>query len=185
MTIFGLTYDDMRQIPPNQNPVVWLIWHIARTEDSINLQAFGDEQVLDQDDWMKRMRCERRDMGTGMTADEVADFARTVDVQAVLDYYSAVGKRTRDRIRSLSDAELMAIPDKHRERALQEGGLVVGEGGKWVVEADMARGRPVFGYLIWTAAGHNFLHLGECQAVRGQLGKPFDPRSLIPASATP
>jgi hypothetical protein len=180
MMVFGLTYEDMRQIPPKQNPIVWLIWHNARSEDAINLQAFGKAQVLDEEGWMERMRCDRRDIGTGMTAEEVSEFARTVDVQAVLDYYTAVGQRTRDHLRTLSDEDLMAVPDDHRERALH-GGLVVGE-GKWVTEANTSQGRPVYGYLLFNAAGHNFMHLGECGAVRGQLGKPFDPRSLITAT---
>jgi hypothetical protein len=180
VSLHDLTYDDMRAIPPNQNPIVWLIWHIARCEDAVNLLAFGEEQVVDRDNWTSRMHCDRRDFGTGMTAEDVADFARTVDVQAVLDYHTAVGERTRERLKTITIEDLMSVDDDRLDRLVEEG-IVIGD-GLWVHEARLYAGWTAAQFLTWLAGSHNYLHLGECQAVRGQLGKSLDPRSLITAN---
>ena len=47
------------------------------------------------------MRITRRDMGTGMTAEEVAALNEGADVAAVRAYRSAVGVRTREIVRTL------------------------------------------------------------------------------------
>ena len=47
------------------------------------------------------MRYDRRDIGTGMTDDEVASFTADADVAAVWAYRSAVAARTRDVVRTL------------------------------------------------------------------------------------
>ena len=50
------------------NSLVWLLWHMARTEDvAVNLVVVGRAQVLD-DRWTKRMNIPWRTIGTGMNA---------------------------------------------------------------------------------------------------------------------
>jgi len=71
----GLSDDQLRLRPGDGvNSIVWLLWHMARTEDvAVNLVVAARAQVLDGA-WARRMRVPRRDMGTGMTSAEVAAY---------------------------------------------------------------------------------------------------------------
>ena len=64
----GLTDDQMRARPgKGLNSLVWLLWHMARTEDvAVNLVVAGRPQVLD-DDWLRRLNVPWRTIGTGPT----------------------------------------------------------------------------------------------------------------------
>jgi hypothetical protein len=99
----GLSDAQLRLRPgKGLNSIVWLLWHTARVEDvAVNLIVLACRQVLDEA-WTTRMNYTRRDIGTGMTADEVAEFSETVDTNAVLAYRAAVGTRTREVIPTLA-----------------------------------------------------------------------------------
>jgi hypothetical protein len=101
----GLTEADLRARPAEGvNSIVWLLWHMARTEDaSVNLVVAHRPQVLD-DDWVHRLGVPWRHIGTGMTDDEVSELTRQVDVAAVRAYRDAVGRRTREVVRALAPA---------------------------------------------------------------------------------
>jgi DNA-binding NtrC family response regulator len=68
----GLTDEQVRgHVHPAANPLAWLLWHIARSEDaSVNLLVAAGPQVLD-DAWARRLKVARRDIGEGMTMAEV------------------------------------------------------------------------------------------------------------------
>ena len=81
----GLGDDVLLRMPDEHtNPIVWLLWHMARSEDvGINLVLTGRPQVLD-DDWCTRMHVEDRDIGTGMTMQEVSLMSEQLDPSAAL-----------------------------------------------------------------------------------------------------
>jgi hypothetical protein len=101
----GLTEADLRARPaPGVNSILWLLWHMARTEDaSVNLVVAHRQQVLD-DDWVRRLGVPWRHIGTGMTDDEVSELTRRADVEAVRAYRDAVVHCTREVVRTLAPA---------------------------------------------------------------------------------
>ena len=67
------------------NSLVWLLWHMARSEDAyINVLLMKRPQVLDRPEWTGRLRVERRDTG------------------ALRAYRTAVGQATRAAIADLA-----------------------------------------------------------------------------------
>src|SRR5262249_25594966 len=98
----GLTDEQMRVRPgPGLNSLVWLLWHMARTEDvAVNVVVAARAQVLDEA-WVNRMKIPWRIIGTSMTHDEVAALTANADVAAVRAYRSAVGRRTREVVQAL------------------------------------------------------------------------------------
>jgi hypothetical protein len=168
-----LTEADLRARPAKGvNSVLWLLWHMARTEDaSVNLVVANGRQVLD-DDWARRLRLEWRHIGTGMTDDEVAEVTRRADVAAVRAYRAAVGRRTRDVARALPPsawAEPVTLADT--TRAAEAGAFgphsswVDGVGFKaWQDQSRAAR-------LAGAALRHNAMHIGEAVTVRGLAGR--------------
>ena len=167
--VFGEASDDQMRMRPGQglNSLVWLLWHMARTEDAaVNPVVAGRAQVLD-DEWMRRMHVRWRIIGTGMTDDEVTEMTARADIAAVRAYRSAVGLRTREVVQALRAAawdEIIGVEDIRR-------GAVAGAFRDWV-EGEH------YPWLGWTrgdqlassALRHNAAHIGEAVTVRGLAG---------------
>jgi hypothetical protein len=170
-----LTDDQMRARPgPGLNSLVWLLWHMARTEDvSVNLVVVDGRQVWD-DDWARRLNAPWRIIGTGMPEGEVAELTARADIAALRAYRDAVGRRTQGIVRTLKPAaweEIVGVTDT--ARAARAGTFrsntswVEGTGYRsWQDQSRAAR-------LAGGALRHNALHLGEAITVRGLCGFPL------------
>jgi hypothetical protein len=168
----GLPEDHMRRRPrEGLNSIVWLLWHMARTEDvAVNLVVAGRAQVFDEA-WARRMKVPRPDMGTGMTTDEVATLSEHADVAAVRRYRSAVGIRTREVVQALAPGawdEILSLADTTRAAAVG----AFGRNDEWV---EGVGHRPWQGHtrghqLGQTAIRHNTAHIGEGVTIRGLAG---------------
>jgi hypothetical protein len=165
----NLAEADLRARPvKGVNSILWLLWHMARTEDaSVNLVVANGRQVLD-DDWVRRLGVPWRHIGTGMTDDEVSELTRRADVATVRAYRDAVGRRTREVVRALPPAawdEPVTLADTSRAAAAG----VFGPNTSWVDGAgfkpwqDQSRAARLSG----AALRHNALHIGEAVTVRG------------------
>ena len=167
--VFGELSDDQMRIRPGKglNSLVWILWHMARTEDAaVNPVVAGRDQVLD-DEWVRRMNVPWRIIGTGMTDDEVTDMTARADVAAVRAYRSAVGLRTRAVVQALRpDAWEEIVDDEDIKRAAAAGAF-----------RDWAEGQK-YPWLGWTRADqlassalrHNAGHIGEAVTIRGLAG---------------
>lgn len=164
----GLSDEMARARPrPDLNSVVWLIWHMARSEDvALNTVVAGRPQVLEAEGWSERLGVNRVDIGTGMSEEEVGEFTERVNVAALRSYRAAVGRRTREVIGGIAvdSLEAPAHPDRI-EQAFADG--AVEAGGRWV--KDFWHGKSV-GFFLWLGTGHNFMHLGEANLVRSLVG---------------
>src|SRR3972149_4152820 len=95
----------MRARPHGLNSLAWLVWHMARSEDvGINVVIAGRRQVFDEGDWAARLNVTRRDVGTGMSADEVAELSEQIRIPELRLYRAAVGRRTREVVAALPPA---------------------------------------------------------------------------------
>jgi len=168
----GLSDEQMRIRPlPRLNSLVWLLWHMARTEDAaVNPVVAARDQVLDED-WIRRMNVPQRTIGTGMTSDEVTQMSVRADVAAVRAYRSAVGRRTQEVVRALRPEawdEIVEAADIRRAAA-------AGALRDWVDGAN-------YPWLGWTRAEqlassalrHNSAHIGEAVTVRSLAGVGLD-----------
>jgi len=164
----GLSDEQMRLRPgPRLNSLVWLLWHMARTEDAaVNPVVAARDQVLDEH-WLRRMNVPWRTIGTGMTTDEVTEMSTRADVGAVRAYRSAVGRRTQEVVRALRTEawdEIVEVPDIRRAAA-------AGALRDWVEGAS-------YPWLGWTRAEqlassalrHNSAHIGEAVTIRSLAG---------------
>jgi hypothetical protein len=111
--VTGLTDAQLRQCLDRHNSIVWLLWHIARVEDFIiNIGVRAVPQVFDRDGWQSRLGVTRRDIGTGMSDKEVAEFSARVDVAAVRAYRAAVAQETRSGL-TARDFDDLDKPAEH------------------------------------------------------------------------
>lgn len=166
----GATDAQLRQRPHGLNSVVWLVWHATRVEDAaVNRFVADRPQVLEDGDWRPRLGIERRDVGPGMTGDDVEALSTEIDVAALRGYASAVAERTRAIVDALAPVDWGEIvpPERIRRVVLDEGLLV--DSGRWVEEF-WAKGHARGWYLLQTALLHPYGHWFDASATRGQLG---------------
>jgi hypothetical protein len=166
--IKGLTEEQMRASPgKGMNSIVWLFWHMARTEDvAMNILIAGRPQVLSEGEWIERLNLSRHDIGTSMNDEEVRGISEQIDIPTLLAYRNAVGRRTREIVRDLRVEELDEQVDSVRTgKLLEEGALV--EGARRV--ARFWGGEKKATILSLPATGHPFMHLAEALTIRRLL----------------
>ena len=167
--VFGTPNDVQMRVRPAKgvNSLVWLLWHMARTEDvAVNLVVTAGTQVLD-DAWARRMNVARRDTGSGMTEDEVDGLTARADIAAVRAYRSAVGVRTREVVWALRPEAWDEIIDE-ADIARAAAGIDFreyrpGQEHPWRGDSRAQR-------LSGAAVGHNRMHLGEAITISGLAG---------------
>ncbi len=168
----GLTDDQMRARPGNGlNSLIWLLWHMARTEDvAVNIVVSDGRQVLD-DDWTRRMNVPWRTIGTGMTDADVGDLTARADVDAVRAYRAAVGRRTQDVVRALRPEEWNEIVGfTDTARAASAGAFAPNTAWVHGVGYKPWQGHSRAAQLAGSAIRHNAMHLGEAVTVRSLAG---------------
>jgi len=162
--VYKLEEPQLRLRPHGLNSIAWLLWHIARTEDvAANVVLASKPQVLDLEGWAGRLGVSRRDIGTGMSPEEVADLSAEVHISALRDYRLEVGRRTRTRV------QVMGPDDWHRpveeariRQAFSEGAFLPTHSWPYAFWG----GHSVADLLAWPCLGHSLMHLGQAMWVR-------------------
>jgi len=163
----GLTDDQLRLRPQGWNSIAYLLWHMARCEDvAANVIVAQRPQVFDEGEWPGRLRIIRRDIGTGMTDEEVEELSRAIDLPNLRAYRSAVGRRTQDVARELPDAEWDRTVSAAIVREAAAQGAFTAE-SEWV--AKFWEGKSKGWFLYWLAVGHNYMHIGHAGWVKEML----------------
>jgi hypothetical protein len=157
---------------PVLNSVAWIIWHMARAEDTgVNRFVVDQRQVFDDGDWGEQMKLTIRHHGGGMADAEVTALSQQIDLPALRSYYTAVRARTVEVVKKLTPDYLDEIPDAaDRLRQIFAEGIV-----------DPARDRERLPYPEWSrgellvhlAMTHNYGHMYEVCTVCSLLGVSF------------
>jgi hypothetical protein len=163
-----LTDQQLRHIPNRSlHSIAWLLWHSARTEDvAINLLLANADQLLYADHWFERLALPTRDIGTEMSATDIAALSAQIDIAALLAYRLAVGQRTREIVQRLAASEVRQQVEVERiERVKAEGALVPAAYGV----AEYWGRHSKANLLLIPATRHSFTHLNEAGRVRQKL----------------
>jgi hypothetical protein len=165
----NVSQSQMRDRPaPDLNSIVWNVWHMARTEDAgINLYVAGQEQVYNHE-WGARMNMPIRHQGTGMTIEEVDEFSRLLNIDALREYIGSVTGRTREVVRNLSAATLAEEIEATRGAyiALEEG--IAHPNASYL--AENYNGWSKAKCLVHFGLTHPFQHTGEIGVLGSLLG---------------
>ena len=164
----GLADYELRARPHGVNPIVWLLWHVARIEDAaISYFVAERPQLLDREPWMERMNVPHRHRGTAMTSDEVDELSARVDVAALRAYWDAVGRSTCEIVAGLTPGRLDEIVStEERHRVLVDEGLAAPhEPPAALTPVPKPRGW----FLAWPGLTHSYGHFFEGYVTRGQV----------------
>ena len=135
------------QPKPQSNSIGWLAWHTIRSQDRLNADLFGEEQLWVREKWYVKFnrKNDPKDTGVGHTAEQVSGF-RVPDVQTYLNYYQAVFARTKQYITTL-----LSTSDLQRE----------------VASPTLGTTNTVEARLLGTI--NNFQHVGQAGYLKGML----------------
>lgn len=163
----GLSDEQLRIRPNGWNSIAWLLWHMARCEDvAANVIVARRPQVFDEGRWAEHLNVARRDIGTGMTDEEVDELSKRIDIPNLRAYRMAVGRRTREVSRALPATEWdHNVDEAVVEQAVAQGAL--GPESGWV--AKFWEGKSKAWFLYWLAVGHNYMHLGQAGWVKEMI----------------
>ena len=98
--VTGMTTEQLQYQPkPESNSIGWLIWHAIRTQDRMNADLFGEDQLWVNAQWYLKFNRtpDQNDTGYGHTPAQVASF-KAPDAQTLLDYARMVHDRTGEYI---------------------------------------------------------------------------------------
>jgi uncharacterized damage-inducible protein DinB len=111
----GLSAEQLHWAPkPGANSIGWLVWHLARVQDShITELIDGAEQLWATGEWASRfgLKPDPDDTGYAHTAAQVAA-VRPDGPDVLISYFDAVAARTRDWLRTLSAKDLDRVVDE-------------------------------------------------------------------------
>jgi hypothetical protein len=168
----GLTDAQVRQRPNGVNSIAWLVWHLSRVLDAAVSRFVVDRpQVLEEGDWNRRMRLARRDVGSGMTAEEAEALSAGIDVNALRGYHRAVAERAKAIATSLAPEAWTEIVPAERIRRVVEAEALLVDAGRWVEEF-WAHGHSRAWYLLQVGLLHPYGHCFDGMVTRGLLGLP-------------
>ena len=95
-TVSGLTTGQLHYQPrAESNSIGWLIWHATRSQDRMNADLFGEDQLWVSGNWYLKFNRlpDQNDTGYGHSPTQVANF-KAPDTRTLLDYARVVHERT-------------------------------------------------------------------------------------------
>ena len=172
----GLTPEELTATPiPGVNPIGFILWHMARSQDwAVNTAVRDATELIKRDPW-RSTPLAHPGMGTGFDLDEAVAVARRFELEDLVAYADAVHRDTLDWLDSVGEADLDAIPDvaghdaPHPEyqtpgfRAEMDGGPEHDD-----AVADTG-GLPVWIFLTSVSITHLHRHLGEVDLLKDLL----------------
>ncbi|MCH8103560.1 MAG: DinB family protein [Chloroflexi bacterium] len=100
----GMTLAQILWRPAEEsNPMAWLAWHIARTQDLRSSHLLGREQIWNEDGWHERFGLPADPANTGRGhSDADVSALQPESVEAVAMYCALASRRAREYVGSLS-----------------------------------------------------------------------------------
>ncbi|AGL19944.1 DinB family protein [Actinoplanes sp. N902-109] len=111
----GLSAEQLAAAPAEgANTVGWLVWHLARVQDSHIAELLGEDQIYASGDWAASfgLQPDPGNTGYGHDAAQVAE-VRPRDAQALTGYHQAVHDRTMGYLAGLTEQDLDRVVDEN------------------------------------------------------------------------
>ncbi len=164
----GLIDEALRAIlPGTEHSIAWILWHMARIEDvTMNLLLVNKKQVFTAGNWKQKLKIPISDTGNLMPPAKIVQLGKKIDIPALLKYRNAVGKRTRQNVKSLDPALWKHKVDPARIARL------VPEGAMNPAATDVMAywsGLTYAGLLLMPPTRHNLIHLNEILKIKQLL----------------
>ena len=122
----GITPEQLTaRLDPDANTVAWLVWHLARIQDSLVASVSGAEEVYTSQGWAGRfgLPFAADATGYGFTTDDVG--AVDASAETLGGYFDAVQDSTLQFVATQTDAGLDRIIDRRWDPPVTAGARLV------------------------------------------------------------
>lgn len=141
--------------------IAWVVWHIARIEDLTMGILVGEGEQLFNEDWKQRMNAPITDSGNALDDNGIMHLSKSLIIEELLRYRSAVGMRTRQIVADLQPGDMVRkVTPQAIEKIRLEGGVTDEEDSRWLL--DYWGGKDVAGLLLMPPTRHMMLHINDC-----------------------
>ena len=144
--IDGLTPTELSQrLTPKANTIAWLVWHLARVQDSHVSDAAGTDQIWTSAGWQKRfgLPFDASATGYGQSSDDVGQV--NVDAELLGGYVAAVVEETLAYVERLTADDLARVVDDSWDPPV------------------------TLGVRLMSVIGDDLKHLGQAEYIRGLI----------------
>ena len=167
----GLTRITFETMPTEKDvTIAWNIWHITRIEDLTANILIADSTLVLSNKRLEKLGVAIRDTGNAMTDDEILDLSRSLDMDELCEYRTAVGKRTREILSNLSVIDLKRkMKPESVQRILAEGGVTEHNDSIWLL--DFWGKKTVAGIWLMPITRHQIMHISDSFKLKERLAK--------------
>ena len=118
---------------PQNKTIAYHLWHIARIEDLVGNLPIAEQPQVFNEDWLIKLNVDIKDTGNAMTDEEIINLSKQINKQELINYRNAVGRRTREILKSLTPGDLKRKPRaEFLECLVSEGGLLKSKDSIWL-----------------------------------------------------
>lgn len=152
---------DLHYAGTDMVPLCWQFWHTYRIEDLVSNILMADQDQIFNDEWQNRIGASITDTGNALEPDEIIEFGKKINVQALKDYMIEVGKNSRKIIENLTLDEVKSmVPEEWVMRILEVGGVTTDFRSVWLL---VFWGRLTrAGMILTPLTYHHMMHLPAC-----------------------
>ncbi|MBO4495294.1 MAG: hypothetical protein J5752_05500 [Clostridiales bacterium] len=152
---------DLHYAGTDMVPLCWQFWHTYRIEDLVSNILMADQDQIFNDEWQSKISATITDTGNALEPDEIIEFGKKINVQALKDYMIEVGKNSRKIIENLTLDEVKSmVPEEWVMRILEVGGVTTDFRSVWLL---VFWGRLTrAGMILTPLTYHHMMHLPAC-----------------------
>jgi len=173
------SHEVTRRVLPGVNPVGFIVWHMARSQDwAINTAIRNVPEVITRVPW-RDAAVAIPGIGTGFAPAEAEAVARRVDLRGLLAYADAVHADCLEWLHTQDEAMLDLIPDvaahdaPHPEYQTPGFRAEMDSGPEHDDAVGHKGGQPAWLFLTSVSITHLHRHLGEVDLVRDLMRRGF------------
>lgn len=170
-----LTTEDYSKMPyMNANgyhskTIAYSIWHIMRIEDIVvNTLILNCDEILFTNQYLKKINAPIITTGNELVKEEIAEFSKRLDLDALYEYAEAVRQKTDAWLLSVSYDDLntrFSVDDKNRIRNCNV--VSTAEEAEWLI--DYWCNKDVKGLLKMPLSRHWIMHIEAAGRIMSKL----------------
>ncbi|MEQ8363689.1 MAG: hypothetical protein RIF39_09035 [Cyclobacteriaceae bacterium] len=168
--ITSFTVKNLRESYLDLNPALWILWHMARSEDfGINRLASDGITEFDKNNWKTKLNIPTHKMGTGMSKEEVHQLCGVLDPSILNNYQKAVYIHNVAMVNQMQSEDLSTDwDDNYLNKVLfDEGHLDTST--KNILPVYQKKTREWF--IVHTLVAHSFYHIGQLSVIKQLMDK--------------
>lgn len=170
-----LTTEDYSKMPyMNANgyhskTIAYSIWHIMRIEDIVvNTLILNCDEILFTNQYLKKINAPIITTGNELVKEEIAEFSKRLDLDALYEYAEAVSQKTDAWLLSVSYDDLNTrFSDEDKNRIRNCNVVSTAEEAEWLI--DYWCNKDVKGLLKMPLSGHWIMHIEAAGRIMSKL----------------